>query len=106
MAAPKDNPSRNGDPAVGDVLTNEYKCLYCGRFLTYAGTGRPPRFCSSAHKSAHHRGKPTGQTQATKNCEWCGIEFIASASAKYHSASCRQAAYESRRNKKMAGGSE
>jgi hypothetical protein len=34
---------------------NETRCLLCGAQLAIAPTGRPPKFCSAAHRVAFHR---------------------------------------------------
>ena len=34
---------------------NETRCLHCGAPLMPARTGRKPKFCSAAHRVAHHR---------------------------------------------------
>ena len=44
--------------AVGNetrIAGNETGCLVCGTQLEVRSTGRPRRFCTSAHRVAHHR---------------------------------------------------
>ena len=39
----------------GTEVGNETRCLYCGAQLVVSATGRPPKFCSAAHRVAFHR---------------------------------------------------
>jgi hypothetical protein len=39
----------------GTKVGNETRCLLCGAPLVSATTGRPPKFCSTAHRVAFHR---------------------------------------------------
>lgn len=39
----------------GTKVGNETRCLLCGALLVSAATGRPPKFCSTAHRVAFHR---------------------------------------------------
>ena len=39
----------------GSKVGNETRCLLCGAPLVSVATGRPPKFCSTAHRVAFHR---------------------------------------------------
>ena len=40
---------------------NETLCALCGRALQWSGQGRPPRYCSPAHRLVFHRLRPANE---------------------------------------------
>lgn len=57
-------PDRTVGPNAGgkSLLCNSYQdntvhCLHCDALLTWDGTGRPPLYCSNAHRQADYRGR-------------------------------------------------
>lgn len=46
------------------------ECGYCGTPLPRAGTGRPARYCSAAHRVAAHRARTAVPTELTTRDRW------------------------------------
>lgn len=45
-------------------------CLHCGTPLRRTGAGRPPRYCSPAHRVAAHRSRPGLPVELTSRDRW------------------------------------
>ena len=74
------------------VITNTRHCLYCGRFIEYAGKGQPRRYCDEPHKSKYLREKHHGPNLPGVEhiCPMDGVRFFAAQpSARYCSGRCR-----------------
>lgn len=89
--------------ALSNRLENLF-CRQCGEKVQYKGTGAIPIFCNEKCKTKFHntksrRARPGLKLNLSKNCEFCGTNFIAKKrDARYcPDRYCAQKAYKQRK---------